>query len=212
MSRPGLARRTVGLPASQPGPVRRRIHESARDPEAAATCTFANGSLKRPLPCGVFMAGCGCRQMQSQVPRFSSGFHGYITLKKKKVLLAGLSWLQLSADPAKKRADFSTSPPSNFSSQKCRKVWCLAADAAVRRPSVGLSAVAGSQQQQARRWGLRPHRVLCGAGGAAAAAPRRPRLHRKKLPSANTDRARVGGRWPRHLTHHCCTHPETLAS
>ena len=164
MSRPGrLARRTVGLPASQPGPVRRRIHESARDPEAAATCTFANGS-KRPLPCGVFMAGCGCRQMQSQVPRFSSGFHGYITLKKKKVLLAGLPWLQLFADPAKKSLDFSTSPPSNFSSQKCRKVWCLAADAAVRRPSVGLSAVAGSQQQQARRWGLRPHRVLCGAG------------------------------------------------
>ena len=28
VSRPGLARRTVGLPASQPGPARRRFHES----------------------------------------------------------------------------------------------------------------------------------------------------------------------------------------
>ena len=54
----------------------------------------------------------------------------------------------------------------------------MAADAAVRRPSVGLSAVAASSRPDGGDCG---RTVCCGAGSAAAAAPRRPRLHRKKL-------------------------------
>ena len=82
------------------------------------------------------------------------------------------------------------------------QVGLMAADAAVRRPSVGLSAVAASSSGPTV--GIAAAR--CGAGSAAAAAPRRARLHRKKL-RQHTDRARVGGRWPRHLTP-CCTHPQ----
>ena len=80
------------------------------------------------------------------------------------------------------------------------QVGLMAADAAVRRPSVGLSAVAASSSGPTV--GIAAAR--CGAGSAAAAAPRRARLHRKKL-RQHTDRARVGGRWPRHLTPSCCT-------
>ena len=127
VSRPGLARRTVGLPASQPGPARRRFHERARDPEAVATCSFAKPPsllhTPRPLPCGVFMAVCGCRQMQSQVPRF---FHGYITLKKKKkVVLTGLPSAAVVGQISQRKGWISRrqSLLCLLLCQKCRWVW-----------------------------------------------------------------------------------------
>ena len=117
--------------------------------------------------------------MQSQVPRFSSGFHGYITLKNKKVLLAGLPWLQLLADLVQEEVGFlDTLSFLLLAALSKVQVGLVAADAAVRRPSVGLSAVAASSRPDGGDCG---RTVCCGAGSAAAAAPRRPRLHRKKL-------------------------------
>ena len=201
MSRPGLARRTVGLPASQPGPARRRFHERARDPEAVATCSFAKPPsllhTPRPLPCGVFMAVCGCRQMQSQVPRF---FHGYITLKKKKkVVLTGLPPAAVVGQISQRKGWISRRQSLLLAALSKVQVGLVAADAAVRRPSVGLSAASS-----------RPDGGDCGRTTVCCGAGSPPPLHpdgrdcTEKSCAANTDRARVGGRWPRHLTPSAC--------
>ena len=202
VSRPGLARRTVGLPASQPGPARRRFHERARDPEAVATCSFAKlPSLlhtPRPLPCGVFMAVCGCRQMQSQAPSFSRLHHS----EEEEESCLDRPPLGCSCRPIqpKKRLDFSTTVSPLLAALSKVQVGLVAADAAVRRPSVGLSAASS-----------RPDGGDCGRTTVCCGAGSPPPLHpdgrdcTEKSCAANTDRARVGGRWPRHLTPSCCT-------
>ena len=74
VSRPGLARRTVGLPASQPrsGPSLLRL-ETQKLPQLALLQLVTPSH--RPFPCGVFMAVCGCRRMQSQESMFFSRLH-----------------------------------------------------------------------------------------------------------------------------------------
>ena len=202
VSRPGLARRTVGLPASQPGPARRRFHERARDPEAVATCSFAKPPsllhTPRPLPCGVFMAVCGCRQMQSQVPRFFSRLH-HSEEEEESCLDRPPPGCSCRPNQPKKRLDFSTTVSPLLAALSKVQVGLVAADAAVRRPSVGLSAASS-----------RPDGGDCGRTTVCCGAGSPPPLHpdgrdcTEKSCAANTDRARVGGRWPRHLTPSAC--------
>ena len=112
VSRPGLARRTVGLPASQPGPARRRFRSRPRSCRNLQFSATPPPKHCRPLPCGVFMAVCGCRQMQSQVPRFFSRLHHSEEEEESCLDRPPLGCSCRLIQP-KKRLDFSTtvSPP-----------------------------------------------------------------------------------------------------
>ena len=142
--------------------------------------------------------------------KYQGFFHGYITLKKKKkVFLAGLPWLQLLADLVQEEVGFlDTLSFLLLAALSKVQVGLVAADAAVRRPSVGLSAASS-----------RPDGGDCGRTTVCCGAGSPPPLHpdgrdcTEKSCAANTDRARVGGRWPRHLTPSACAaaahHPQS---
>ena len=89
-------------------------------------------------------------------------FHGYITLKKKKkVFLAGLPWLQLLADLVQEEVGFLNCLSFLLLAALSKvQVGLVAADAAVRRPSVGLSAA--SSRPDGGDCGRTT--VCCGAG------------------------------------------------
>ena len=159
VSRPGLARRTVGLPASQPGPARRRFRCTRARPRSCRNLQFCKASTHRTshflavsLRPSVVVGKCSHKYQ---------GFHGYITLKKKKkVGLAGLPWLQLLADSANDKVGF-----LDLSAPSCSSVKSAGGSGGSRRCSAEAECwteCSGSEQQQARRWGLRPHRVLWG--------------------------------------------------
>ena len=147
------------------------------------------------------MAVCGCRRMQSQESMF---FHGYITVKK--VLSAHLACLAAVVNLAKNQLREVLIAPSSLQVQQtCGVRRHCSAEAArlglrVRRSAVAVRSSSGPTVGIAAAHGPAPPLRRCCTRHTV------PRLHRKKLRQLHTDRARVGGRWPRHLTP-SCTHP-----